>query len=150
MRLTLQKFYTTELGLHALPGIFSHTSTVLKLCIYFKLLSLFNKPSKIINLKHSLVLWPKPRPRLGSGLQVVLPLHHTILNFVSKCGSIFAVSNAMCSCVLHTYIHTYTHSDFMGLSTIQRRLEYELGHKEYWIVIYNLVLVINIYRHHRG
>jgi hypothetical protein len=45
MRLTLQNFYTTELGLQVLPGLYSYTSTVLKLCINFKHLSLYNKPS---------------------------------------------------------------------------------------------------------
>jgi hypothetical protein len=45
MRLMLQKFYTTELGLKVLPGLHSNTSTVLKLCINFKHLSLCNKPS---------------------------------------------------------------------------------------------------------
>jgi hypothetical protein len=62
---------------------------------------------------------------------------------VSERGPIFAVSKGMCSFVLHTYIYTYTHSDFMDLSSVQRRLAYEIGHKEYWIVIYSLVLEIN-------
>jgi hypothetical protein len=41
------------------------------------------KPTYVINLKQSLVLWPTSRSRLGSGLQVVLPLHHRL--FTTRC-----------------------------------------------------------------
>jgi len=37
----------------------------------------------------------------------------------------------------------------MDPSSIQWQLEYEVGHKENWIVVYNLVLVMNIHKYHK-
>jgi len=46
--------------------------------------------------------------------------------------------------------HTHTHhTHFIDPSSVQWWLEYEIGHKQYWTVIHNLVLVLNIHKYHK-
>jgi len=46
-------------------------------------------------------------------------------------------------------MNTYTHSHFIDPSSVHRQPEYEIGHKQYWIVIYNLVLIMNFHKYHK-
>jgi hypothetical protein len=59
-------------------------------------------------------------------------------------------------CRLLTYIHTYIHTQYlhthMYISWAHHPFHDDLNIKlviKYWIVIYNLVLVINIYKHNK-
>jgi hypothetical protein len=70
-----------------------------------------------------------------------------ILKYEHKFGTYKYISD-LCHPTQRIQLHIHIHSDFMDPSSVQWQLEYEIGYKQKWIVIYSLILETDINKYH--